>query len=280
MYRSVMLVVGLLLLLASLPVGSSSPAQAAPQGDELLKQARAALGGEARLRHVQSLSATGQLRRVFPDQERTGELELNWLSPDRYKQVETMGLTGDVKVKLTNVLDGGRAWKETGVDMGNLPITLTQAGRRAKPATGNEQKQMRANFARYLPALLLSSAAPVRLTDAGTSEVDGTTARVLNVQTVDGFAAQLYLDAKTFLPLMLSYRGRPPVVTMNATDNDNLTQTQETDIRVRFTAYRAVGGILWPHRITTEADGRMLEELDLKQYRLNPEELNSQSFGR
>jgi hypothetical protein len=279
MGRSVLFVVGLALLLATQPFRSSAQTRAA-QTDDLLKQARAALGGEARLRRVQSLSAVGQLRRVFPDRERAGTLELNWLSPDKFRQVETMGLAGDVKISLTSVLDGARAWKESTVDTGSLPITVTQPAGRARPITGNEQRQLRANFARYLPALLLSAAAPGRINDAGATEVDGAPARVLAVRTEDGFAAQLYLDAKTHLPLMLSYRGRPPVVALGAQGSDEPDRAQETELRVRFADYRAVDGLLWPHRITTEAAGRLLEALELKSYKLNPEDINPQSFGR
>ena len=279
MCRSVLFVVSLALLLATQSFKSSAQTRVV-QADDLVKQARAALGGEARLRRVQSLSATGQFRRVFPDRERTGALELNWLSPDKFRQVETMGLAGDVQISLTSVLDGARAWKESTVDTGSLPITVTQPAGHAKPLMGNEQRQLRASFARYLPALLLAAATPGRFNDAGTAEVNGAPARVLDVRTAAGFTAQLYLDAKTYLPLMLSYRGRPPVIALGAQGGAELDGAQETELRVRYADYRAVGGLLWPHRITTEADGRLLEELELKLYKLNPEEINPQSFGR
>ncbi|MBV9927451.1 MAG: hypothetical protein JOZ96_20700 [Acidobacteria bacterium] len=247
--------------------------------EELITRARAALGGEARLRGLHSLSATGELRRAFPDRERRGALDLKWLAPDRFRQVETMQVDVGVKVSVTGAFDGERAWKRSAVEAGGLPLSVTRGGGTELLGDG-EQRQMREGFARYLPSLLLSPATPARLEDAGTADVDGVPARVLRVRAAGGFDARLYLDPKTHLPLMLSYRGRPPLITVDARGGAEGSAAPETELRIRFADYREAGGLLWPHRVTTEAGGRRLEELEVKFYQVNPAEINPQSFGR
>src|SRR4051812_47769868 len=83
--------------LASLMLGAflvacgaaAAGAQTAGGGDaaraqEVIRQSRAALGGEAKLGALKGLSATGKFRRVIQTQEQAGDVEFLLMTPDKY----------------------------------------------------------------------------------------------------------------------------------------------------------------------------------------------------
>src|SRR2546430_1813968 len=83
--------------LALLSLISSGSLVTEPQADraqEVLKQARAALGGEAKLKAIQSLSAAGKYRRIIQDHDISGEVEVEMLLPDKYIKSDTMSMMG------------------------------------------------------------------------------------------------------------------------------------------------------------------------------------------
>jgi hypothetical protein len=60
----------------------AAPAAPDPKAQDVIKQARAALGGEAALAKVQSLTVTGSSRRTFGEREFTADVTLDVLFPD------------------------------------------------------------------------------------------------------------------------------------------------------------------------------------------------------
>src|SRR5215472_17596320 len=75
------LTTGLSALQPALQQGS---ADKAVRAGELLLQARNALGGEARLKSAQRILAVGDIREVYSDQDRSGEVQVAIMLPDRY----------------------------------------------------------------------------------------------------------------------------------------------------------------------------------------------------
>ena len=94
------------LLSIALAVPGRNDGQASAR--EVIALARAALGGEASLEAVRSLSASGTFRRPLPfgGAPTSGELDLELLLPDRLKRTETMGLPGRPWFLLVSALDG------------------------------------------------------------------------------------------------------------------------------------------------------------------------------
>src|SRR5262245_42047338 len=55
-----------------------------PKAQEILKQARTAIGGEDLLSKLEGLSIKGQYRRMLGDRQMDGEREINIQMPDKY----------------------------------------------------------------------------------------------------------------------------------------------------------------------------------------------------
>ena len=103
----------------------------------VINAARIAHGSEANLRAVKSLSATGSFREVLPGGvDRTGDLELNFLLPDKYMRIESWTLGGDVRpVRMMNSLDGEQAWFGSGEGGSDSTQIVVAGGGSAAPET-------------------------------------------------------------------------------------------------------------------------------------------------
>lgn len=255
---------------------------AAPPVRELLAKVAEALGGAERLRAVQSLSITGTLRRVFPDQDRSGAYEVSYLSPDNYKKVERAEVSTGTQITLTKTLSKGEGWSGTGIKTSGLELNLDQVGGQARPLSSDARRQLRAEFAIHLLARLLVAPAPssVQFNYAGQADASGLHAFMLDMRGADDFAARVFLDPQTFLPLAMSYRGRPPMIVIDKPDTERGAQSYEVELEARFSDYRVESGIVLPHHIAVESGGKLLEEFELKTCRVNPAEVVASDFER
>src|SRR5437867_12468344 len=68
-------------LLAQQP---ADPAAAQARAQEILKQAREALGGEANLRAIQSLAANGNFKATIMGRSAQGDFKIELLMPDKF----------------------------------------------------------------------------------------------------------------------------------------------------------------------------------------------------
>src|SRR5687768_2807067 len=216
----VMLALALALLSAVGTLGSDNTSAA--RAEEVLKQARAAVGGEARLGGVQGLSIKGKFRRVMQEREMSGEREFDLLLPDSFMRTETVAFPG-MATSMTNsrAVSGGVFWTSGGGRAGGIMI-MRSDGQEPTPeqkakAEQEQARQMRAEMARYVLALLLTPSPdfPIQFNYAGEATADDGSADVIDATGPDGFTARLFLDKQTHLPLMLTYRApRPRVFTM------------------------------------------------------------------
>lgn len=288
------------LFVLSLAVGAAG-GQVAPakvggsRAEEVMKQARAAMGGEAKLRGVQSLSFKGKFRRVIQEREMSGEREFEFQLPDKFAKTESF-LAGGSTTSITSsqTLNGAESWSSGrgGIIFmrgdGKEP-TQEEKDRAAKAAA----QRMRAEMARYLLALLAAppGSFPVEFTYVGEATADDGSADVVDASGPDGFAARLFLDKQTHLPLMLSYRApKPRTFTMTmqggkggkspeeaakeAQDKmraDAAAKPEEVEMQWRFSDYKEAGGLMLPHRITSGTDGETTDEFEIKSYSVNPQ---------
>ncbi|HEY8548489.1 MAG TPA: hypothetical protein VIL35_00920 [Vicinamibacterales bacterium] len=198
---------------------------AAPQEDQasaLLEQIRAALGGD-RLAAVKTLAIEGSYRQVMGENERSGDLELLFAMPDRYQRIEQIPTpTGMPGPRIATTLDGGEAWMGP---LGPIPGGMMMrfgpgpGGPSGPGGPGGPQGQgrrfdplprVRAEYWRVALAILPGSAATsaLKFTYVGKAEAPDGQAEVLDVTGEGGFAARLFVDAASYLPIMMTYQDR------------------------------------------------------------------------
>src|SRR6185369_5570649 len=81
------------------------------RAQEILKQARQAIGGDEQLQKIQGLEIKGQYRRTFGDRQMGGDREISILLPNKYLVEDAMNAGGLSTAMInTRALDGDQAW--------------------------------------------------------------------------------------------------------------------------------------------------------------------------
>ena len=269
------------------------------RAQEILKQARHAIGGEEQLQKVQSLQIHGQYRRVFGDRQLGGDRDISILLPNKYLVEEAMNAGGlSTALINTRALNGDQAWSGNSGGGGGMIFRMSGPGGQQATPEQMEAMQRRiysAEFSRYLLAMILtpSPAMAVEYKYAGESEVEDVQADVIDVTGPDKFAVRVFFDKSSHLPLLLSYRGpKPRVVTMtrqagSAPKPEDLKHAreeaekkmsaeappvpEEVDFYIRLTDHKRVGGLVLPHKLTFSTDNEVSEEFEISKYQINPQ---------
>src|SRR5258706_13960707 len=120
------------------------------KAEQLLAQARQALGGEKNLAKVQGLACTGTYERTMGDRQLSGELTIDLQPPDKMLRTETMKPMGDMTVNVGQGINGekllrsqrtvngppGAVIRMGTAPAGGAPGAADSNGRPAKTATG------------------------------------------------------------------------------------------------------------------------------------------------
>jgi len=269
------------------------------RAQEILKQARAAIGGDERLQKLEALHINGQYRRVFGDRQMSGEREISIALPNKYLVEDSMSMGGlSTSMINTRALNGDHAW--SGSSGGGGMVIRFGGGPGGQQATPEQieaglRRIYQAEFARYLLALTLAppSSLAVEYKYAGESDVDGEPADVLDVTGLDKFSVRLFFDKKSHLPLLLSYRGpKPRIMTMSrpaggapkvedvqkARDEaqkkleaEGPGAPEEVDFFIRLSDHRKVDGLMLPFKLTFLTESEVSEEFEISKYQLNPQ---------
>ncbi|HEU4870538.1 MAG TPA: hypothetical protein VFT08_06805 [Pyrinomonadaceae bacterium] len=267
-----------------------------PRAEEVLKQAREAMGGE-RLQKIESLYINGQYRRAFGDRQMAGEREISIALPDKYLVEDSMN-PGGMSTSMVNTrgLNGERAWSGSSGG-GSMIIRMGGPGGAQLSPEQIEaaQRQMyQAEFSRYLLAMILMPPASMQVDFkyAGESDVEDTPADVVDVTGPDQFSVRLFFDKKTYLPLLLSYRGpKPRMLTMTrqggARNPDDIKKArdeaekklreegpparEEVDFFIRLSDHKKVDGVMLPHKFTFLTENEVSEEFEISKYQVNPQ---------
>jgi hypothetical protein len=295
-------------LIRLVTVASSLAAAALAQGQDpqtkaaqLLNQARAALGDEARLRSLQSLSVSGTLRRAVAGATAEMEIEYDIVLPDKFRRSERRPSF----TSMTVIESDDRI-----VDR----VVPTEQPPRAGPdaqALARLRAARRAEFARLTLVWLLAPphSERVRYAYAGEAEENGVAADVIDVEGEGNFRARLYLDRRTHRPLLLSFRGRkiseviramanvpggpqepePDVSKLPPAEQERVRRERqalreawrkqfreaaakapEVERRLVVGDYKNVGGLNFPHRLARVEDGEVFEEWSITRIKINP----------
>jgi hypothetical protein len=267
---------------------------------QVLTAAREALGGEEALAKVQTLSIAGATRRVMGDREINGDVTIELLLPDKMKRTDSFGIPGGPTMERMSVLNGNEVWDDsTNRGGGGFMMRMGPGGPGGGPGgpqreLTEEDKQrmremqvrrMKGDFARYALGFLLRTDASI--TYAGMAEAEDGKADVLDVKPLGGTPMKLFIDQATHLPLMVTYegvlprmmvaRGAPP----SAEEIEKMRREppQTATFEVRYSEYREVGGVLFPHVLTTGANGNITEEWSIDKIKVNPS-LKAESFSK
>ena len=269
------------------------------RAQEILKQARTAIGGEEQLQRIQSLHINGQYRRVFGERQMGGDREISILLPNKYLVEDAMN-AGGLSTALINTrgLNGDRAW--SGSSGGGGAMVFRMGGPGGQQATPEQleaglRRIYTAEFSRYLLAMILTPppSLSVEYKYAGESEVEDAQADVIEVTAPDNFSVRIFFDKKSHLPLLLSYRGpKPRVVTMTRQADGNAkpedikkmreeaekkmsaetpSAPEEVDFYIRLEDHKKVGGLMLPHKLTFLTGDEVSEEFEISKYQLNPQ---------
>src|SRR5215213_1267960 len=281
----------LALIVVSATVALANDARA----QEILKQARQAIGGDEQLQKIQGLQINGQYRRVFGDRQMAGDREISILLPNKYL-VEDATNAGGLSTAMINTraLNGDKSWSGNSGGGGMLFRMVGPGGQQVSPEQMEEMQRriFTAEFSRYLLAMILTPppSLAVEYKYAGESDVEDTQADVLDVNGPDNFAVRVFLDKKSHMPLLLSYRGpKPRVMTMTrqAGSREDLAKAreeaekkmraeapaapEEVEFYIRLTDHKKVGGLMLPHKLTFLTENEVSEEFEISKYQLNPQ---------
>ena len=289
-----------LLLILTLILSSATAAFADDaRAQEILKQARQAIGGEEKLQQIQGLQINGQYRRVFGDRQMGGDREIDILLPNKYLVEDAMNAGGMSTALInTRALNGDKAWSGNSGGGGGMIFRIAGPGGQQASPEQMEAMQRRiynAEFSRYLLAMILTPppSLAVEYKYAGESDVEDAKADVIDVTGPDNFSVRVFFDKSSHLPLLLSYRGpKPRIMTMtrqagSPAKPEDIKKAQEdaekkmhaeapaapeeVDFYIRLTDHKKVGGITLPHKLTFLTDTEVSAEFEISKYQLNPQ---------
>jgi hypothetical protein len=272
--------------------GAQAPAASSDEAAAILGAAHQALGGEKRLTSLKTVVTTGRTRQVRGENLVPIEFEISIEFPDKYVRRD------EIPAQETGPTSRGFN--------GDLLIEAPEA-----PASPDKTAALKQDFARLtLGMLALSfSAYPLTFGYAGQAEAPEGKADVLDVRGPDGFAARLFIDSSTHLPLMLSWTvpptlvpvspgqppppslppgatvfeapGPPPGPSASADERAKFQQEMSTarakalasatpiENRIYYADYREVDGFRFPFRIRRAIGATTTEETLIDRYRTN-----------
>ena len=268
------------------------------RAQEILKQARAAVGGEEKLQKIQGLGIDGQYRRIFGDRQLGGDREISILLPNKYRVEDSMN-PGGLSTAIVNyrTMNGEHAWNGQSGGGGGMVFRIGgPGGAEATPEKMEAalHRMLQIEMARYLLAITLAGPESFALDYkyAGESDVDDSKAEVIDVTGPDNFSVRLFFDKESHLPLLISYRGQKPrIVTMTrqaggaAAKPEDVKKAreeaekkmmveghpEEVDFYIRLTEHKKVGGLLLPHKFTLLTGEEVSEEFEVSKYQINPQ---------
>ena len=268
----------------AMALGGIARAAGDAKGEELLAQARAALGGEKSLNKVQGLTAAGAYQREMGDRQLTGEITIDLQLPDKMLRTESMRPTGDATIEMLQGVNGEQVLRHSRTIGGGAGMMVRMAPPPSGPdAEAQALRNQRADMARFALAFLLTSpsAMPLEYTYGGEAEAEDGKADVVDAKGPGSFAVRLFFDKRTHRPLMMSYRGAAPRMVVQTQRGDSpppaappapghLPAPQIVDIQLFLDDYKTVDGILLPHHFSRSIDGKPADEMTFTTIKINP----------
>lgn len=289
---------------------------------EVMAATRKAIGGK-KLESLKTFSTEARIQRNVGSMQLTSHTEFFVATPDKYLRSDTMS-GGPMAVSTSMGFNGDRPltrMNAPGMGGGNMIVRMGGSGGpvlapNEKP-TPEQQAQMDAAAVRGarqdISRLMLGwfgmahPALAVEYTYAGEAESPDGNAHVIDVKGADGFAARLFVDQETSLPLMLTYQG-PQMRMMTSIGRGaiagggaqtrqapaQMTEEEREKMRAEvermraepptmveyslfFSDWRDADGITFPHQVHRATGGTTDEEWTFSKVRVNPK-IDSKKF--
>lgn len=296
-------VIGGALVALALIAGSVTPVQAQPDAKaaEILAGTRKAIG-DKKLDALKTFSVEAAMQRNIGNRQMQNEIEMFFEMPDKYVRSEVS--SGAMNMNMNTGFNGDRAILPAGarampgggfmIISGSAPPGAIPHEATAKP-TPEEAEQVNKislrNYRHDVSRLLLGWFGSVhpslkaKYTYAGEAESPDGKAYVIDVKDEEGFAARLFIDQVSRLPLMVTYQGRqgrmvtsgpppagaPPEERRRTQDDmvKQMTQATLVEFSYFFEDWREVDGINFPHKIRRASAGETSEEWTINKVKVN-----------
>ncbi|MDX2041024.1 MAG: hypothetical protein SF097_07240 [Acidobacteriota bacterium] len=206
-----------LLLTASLAVTAFGQ-DAKAKAEEIIKQARAAIGSESKFKSIQTLSAQGMSRTTFGQNQIESELELELMMPDkvRISSISQQGTRirgyNGVAAPWTDFIPGvggGGFGPGGGRGGGNVMMGGGGPGGANSPIAAYMQMQQRREFIQITLAWFLAPPAGTTFTFVGEAPgPEGSKLNVIDAKTTDGIVTRLYFNQESHQLVGLSYKAK------------------------------------------------------------------------
>lgn len=273
---------------------AASPARAqgeAEQAQQVLQQARAAAGGE-KLAALQSLTVEGKTKRQMRMNRggeaqtvtRESEFTADFLMPDKYVRRDTTEVMMGDGGFVTNISGfNGSALIQAVESTFEMPQGMRPGGGpgggpgMGQPNPAAMVRRSQTEAARSWLAWTFSAPgyAPLQFRHAGTK--DG--ADVIEVTGGEMPAMQLHIDQQSRRVTKMTYKAPAPRQMTMSFGGPGGAQPQsaapsgapeEVEVEVTYADYKAVDGVMLPHRIRRSVNGEVAEETEIKKFKLNP----------
>ncbi len=215
------LMIGLLLpaFLVSTLAASAFGQDAKAKAEEILKQARAAIGSESKFKGLQTLSAQGTARNSFGQNQIESELELEFMLPDKVRisnispqgtRIRGFNGTSNWNDFIPGVGGGGFGGPGGG---GGRQMTFGGGpggpGGASSPMATYMQQQAHREYIQILMAWFLAPPAGTQFTFVGEAPgPEGSKLNVIDAKTSEGIATRLYFNQENHQLVGLSYKAK------------------------------------------------------------------------
>jgi hypothetical protein len=294
---------------------------------EVLAAARKAIG--KKIQSLETLSLEAGVQRNIGDMQMNSDTEILLSLPDKYLRSDT-STGGMMSMSTKTGFNGTTAIRPSGASIlpgGGMVIRMGPGGpmppqEKLSPEQEEELNQAMLRTSRNeISRLMLGwfatvhPALSVEYAYAGEAESPDGKAHVIDAKNADGFAARLFIDQQTSLPLMLTFQGpRPRIVTdrvprrggtnvqdahgggsvRELTEEERKKARDEADKQLKalqsqppamaehtlfFEDWRTVDDVQLPHTLRRAVDGTTTEEWTIRKVKLNPR-LDASKFER
>ena len=286
-------------LVVALVAATRLSAQEANKATEVIAAARKAIGSR-KLDELKTLSVEANVQRNLARMQMTSDVEILLELPDKYVRTDqsngpgmamsggmNTGFNGDKPIQPVqgNLAAGGGMVIRMG-PAGPLPAD----GPKPTPEEQARMEKMVVRNAKHdLSRLMLgwfAAAHPgvgAEYTFAGEAESPDGKAYVIDAKNADGFAARLFIDQQSNLPLMVTYQApQRQMMTMRGpggrAGGDAQAQIEQArsqppvmvEHTLFFDDWRTVDGVRFPHKIRRAMGTETTEEWTITRIKVNP----------